>query len=49
MATYLYHNAFEYSKMGYACAIGLVMFTLILFLTWVATRLSERFVHYAAK
>lgn len=49
ITTYLYHNAFEYSKMGYACAIGLVMFTLILGLTWVATRLSERFVHYAAK
>ncbi len=49
IATYLYHNAFEYSKMGYACAIGLVMFALILALTWIATRLSERFVHYTAK
>ena len=49
ITTYLYHNAFEYSKMGYACAIGLVLFLLILALTWVATRLSERFVHYAAK
>ena len=49
VTTYLYHNAFEYSKMGYACAIGLVLFALILGLTWAATRLSERFVHYAAK
>ena len=49
MATYLYHNAFEYSKMGYACAIGLVMFALILVLTWVSTRLGERFVHYDGK
>ncbi len=49
ITTYLYHNAFEYSKMGYACAIGLVMFALILLLTWTATRLSKRFVHYAAK
>ena len=49
VATYLYQNAFDYSNMGYACAIGLVLFVIILALTFVATRLSERFIHYAAK
>ena len=49
VATYLYQNAFDYWNMGYACAIGLVLFLLILGLTFVATRLSERFIHYEAK
>ncbi len=49
VTTYLFQNAFEYSKMGYACAIGLVLFVIILALTYAATRLSERFVHYTAK
>lgn len=46
MATYLYQNAFDYWNMGYASAIGLVMFGIILTLTYVATRLSARHVHY---
>jgi multiple sugar transport system permease protein len=46
MATYLYQNAFDYWNMGYACAIGLILFLMILLLTWGATRLSERHVHY---
>lgn len=49
VATYLYQNAFDYWNMGYACAIGLVLFLMILALTFAATRLSERFIHYAAK
>ena len=49
MTTYLYQNAFEYWNLGYACALGLVLFLIILALTLVATRLSERFIHYAAK
>lgn len=46
MATYLYQNAFDYWNMGYACAIGLVLFLIILFLTYGATKLSERHVYY---
>jgi multiple sugar transport system permease protein len=49
MATYLYQNAFDYWNMGYACAIGLTLFLLILVLTYTATKLSERHVYYAAK
>jgi multiple sugar transport system permease protein len=46
MATYLYQNAFDYWSMGYACAIGLVLFLVILGLTLLATGLSARHVHY---
>jgi len=49
MATYLYQNAFDYWNMGYACAIGLTLFLLILGITIVATKLSERHVYYASK
>ncbi len=47
VATYLYQNAFDYWNMGYACAIGMVMFALILLITYLATKLSERHVFYA--
>ena len=43
---YLFDNAFLYHKMGYACAMGWIMFLIILALTWVALRLSERHVYY---
>jgi len=43
---YLFDNAFRYHKMGYACAMGWIMFLIILGLTLLALRLSERHVHY---
>ena len=46
MATYLYQNAFDYSNMGYACAIGCMLFLVILVLTYAARSLAERHVHY---
>jgi len=49
IATYLYQNAFDYWNMGYACAIGLILFLIILTLTYVATKLSERHIYYAGK
>lgn len=49
LATYLYQNAFDYWNMGYACAIGVILFGIILLLTLLATRLSERHVYYAGK
>jgi multiple sugar transport system permease protein len=45
-AMYLYDNAFRFQRMGYASAMGWVMFLLILGLTLLALRLSERYVHY---
>lgn len=49
LATYLYQNAFDYWNMGYACAIGVILFLVILALTLVSAKVSERHVHYAAK
>ncbi len=46
MTTYLYQNAFDYSNMGYACAIGCLLFLLILGLTYAAKSLADRHVHY---
>ncbi len=43
---YLFDNAFIYHKMGYACAMGWIMFLIILVLTLVALRVSEKHVHY---
>ncbi|HET6385068.1 MAG TPA: sugar ABC transporter permease [Armatimonadota bacterium] len=43
---YLYDNAFVYLKMGYACAMGWIMFFMILGLTMLAVRLSSRRVYY---
>lgn len=49
VSTYLYQNAFDYWNMGYACAIGMILFSIILALTYAATKLSERHVYYAGK
>jgi len=49
IATYVYQNAFDYWNMGYACALGLILFLIILTLTLLATKLSERHVFYAGK
>jgi ABC-type sugar transport system permease subunit len=32
---YMYHNAFIEREAGYACAIGIMLFVLTLFLTWI--------------
>ena len=43
---YLYRNAFQYFQMGYASALAWVLFIIILVLTWVAFKLSGRWVYY---
>ncbi len=49
IATYLYQNAFDYQHMGYACAIGVVLFLIIIGLTYLGTKLSEKHIYYAGK
>lgn len=46
LAMYLYDNAFSYLRMGYASAMAWIMFLIILTLTLVALKLSEKHVHY---
>ncbi|MBB6429125.1 carbohydrate ABC transporter permease [Algisphaera agarilytica] len=48
-AVYIYQNAFQYSNMGYACAMAVVLFLIILGLTWAANRLVSRHVYYAGE
>ncbi len=45
-AMYLFDNAFRFHKMGYACAMGWIMFLIIFVLTMVSLRASEKSVHY---
>ncbi|MEM9418876.1 MAG: sugar ABC transporter permease [Planctomycetota bacterium] len=48
-AVYIYENAFLYGNMGYACAMAIVLFFIIMFLTWLATRAMGRHVYYAGE
>jgi multiple sugar transport system permease protein len=43
---HLYNNAFSYFKMGYASAMAVVLFFIILALTLFVNQTSERWVHY---
>ncbi len=43
---YLYQNAFEYLKMGYAAALAWILFLVILLLTWLQFKASTRWVYY---
>jgi len=45
-AMYLYDNAFVYQRMGYASAMGWVMFAITLGLTMLSLKISEKYVHY---
>ncbi len=43
---YLFDNAFKFHKMGYACAMGWIMFLIIFALTLMSVKFSEKKVHY---
>ena len=43
---YLYRNAFQFFRMGYACAMGWVLFLVLLVLTAFVLNSSRRWVHY---
>lgn len=45
-ALYLFSTAFYDLRMGYACAMAWVLFLLIVALTWLATKLTAKMVHY---
>ena len=46
---YLYRNAFQYFKHGYASAMAIVLFLLIMLLTYIAFRSQDRWVYYEAQ
>ncbi len=43
---YLYDNAFTFQKMGYACAMGWILFLIILVLTLALLKMSQKRVYY---
>ncbi|MDX2006863.1 MAG: sugar ABC transporter permease [Meiothermus sp.] len=46
MGYYIYQNAFQFFQMGYASALSVALFVLLLVLAWVQFKVSERRVHY---
>ncbi len=46
VTTYLFDNAFRFQRMGYASAMGWVMFLITLTLTLTALKVSKKYVHY---
>ena len=42
LAHYLYQNAFKYFKMGYACAIAVLLFAIIMVLTVINMRMEKK-------
>jgi multiple sugar transport system permease protein len=49
LSVYLYQNAFQYLKMGYASAIAWVAFAIILVLTLLVFRSMPMWVHTEAE
>jgi multiple sugar transport system permease protein len=45
-ALYLFGQAFYQLRMGYASAMAWILFLLIVALTWLATRISAKHIHY---
>jgi multiple sugar transport system permease protein len=43
---YLYRNAFQFFRMGYASAMGWILFLLILAVTVILLRSARKWVHY---
>jgi multiple sugar transport system permease protein len=43
---YLFRNAFEYLKMGYASAMAWILFVIIMILTFIQLRMSKKWVYY---
>jgi multiple sugar transport system permease protein len=49
MVLYIYRNAFEYSRIGYAATLSWVLFAVVVVLTIIQFRLSGRWVYYETK
>jgi ABC-type sugar transport system permease subunit len=46
---FIYDQAFEYQRLGYASAVAWVLFLVIVGLTMLALRISRERVYYAGK
>ena len=43
---HIYNNAFSYFRLGYAAALSVILFFIILFFTVIMVRMSDRWVYY---
>lgn len=48
LSSYIFQNAFQYWNMGYACALSLVLFALVMIFTIILVKFSTKSVHRAA-
>jgi multiple sugar transport system permease protein len=48
-AQYLFQNAFQFFKMGYACAMAWTLGVVLMFVTWLLFRSSSRYVYYGGE
>ncbi|HEY0073349.1 MAG TPA: sugar ABC transporter permease [Abditibacteriaceae bacterium] len=48
-AQYLFQNAFQFFKMGYACALAWALAVVLIFITWLLFRGSSRYVYYGGE
>jgi multiple sugar transport system permease protein len=48
-AIHIYYTAFKFGEMGYASALAVIFFVLLLGFTYLNFRLSSRWVHYAGE
>jgi multiple sugar transport system permease protein len=46
---YLFKNAFEWMKMGYASAMAWILFTIVLIVTLIQFKFANRWVYYEGK
>ena len=46
MVVYFYKNAFEFSKKGYASALAVILFLLIMLITALQMKLQKKWVNY---
>lgn len=49
VATYIWQKAFQDWDMGYACAVALIFFIIIVALTFAVMKVTEKRVHYAGR
>ena len=46
MVVYFFRNAFEYSKKGYASALAVFLFFIIMMITLIQIKLQKKWVNY---
>jgi multiple sugar transport system permease protein len=48
LSTYIFQNAFIYWNMGYACAVAMILFSIVLLFTYILVHWSAKRIHISA-